>query len=60
MKITPKLKTLLKQLEKHRTAIGKERDALRELHEEIESLLDPVNRGVEALDDAITALSEQA
>ena len=45
---------------KHRDAIAKERDSLRELQSEIEDLLEPTNRGVEALDDAIHAISEQA
>ena len=57
---TTELKPLLKRLEKHRNNIAKERDALRELYDEIEALLDPTNRGVEALDDAIESISEQA
>lgn len=57
---TSKLKCLLKQIEKHRDAIAKERDALRELQGEIQDLLEPTNRGVESLDDAIQAFSEQA
>ena len=60
MKTTDKLKPLLKQLEKHRNAIAKERDALRELQSEIADLLEPVECGVEALDDAISSFSEQA
>ena len=53
------LKCLMKQLTKHRNAIAKERDALRELQSEIEDLREVTTRGVEALDDAIQAISEQ-
>jgi hypothetical protein len=56
----PPLKALLKRIEKHRATIAKERDALYEILSEVESLFEPVNRGVEALDDAIQAFSEQA
>lgn len=50
---------LYKQLKKHLDAISKERDALRRLRNEIEDVLEPTNRGVEALEEAVYAFSEQ-
>lgn len=38
--------------------MAKERDILRKIHEELESLLDSDGRAVEALDEAVDALSE--
>lgn len=54
------LKSLIRQLEKHRLAIAKERDGMRKMQDDIEDLLEPTSRGLEALEDAIAALSEQA
>lgn len=59
MKTTRTIKSLVSQMEKCRVAIGKQRDILREIQGEVESLLDPTDRGVEALDDAIETLSEE-
>jgi hypothetical protein len=53
------LKQLRIKLEKHKTVIAKERDALRDLQDEIESILEPTDRGVEALQEAIDSISEQ-
>lgn len=54
------LKQITKQLEIHRSAIAKERDAMRELIYEIESLLEPVEDGLTDLEFAIEKFSEQA
>lgn len=43
----------------HLVKISKERDALRLLRDEIDSVLEPTDRGIEALEEAIMALSEQ-
>ena len=48
------------ELRRLRDRIGKERDALRNLHQEVEDLLESTGRGLEALDEAIDALSELA
>ena len=55
-----KLATMIKQLEKHRERIGKDRDALREFQDEVESLRETCERAYEDLSCAIEALSEQA
>lgn len=53
-------KQMVKELEKRRTAIGKERDKLLELHSEIDNLLDSVELAEENLQSAIDALSQFA
>ena len=53
------LKQLVAQLKKHQNTIGKERDKIRELKEEIDSLLDPVEEGMMDLEAAIDRFSEQ-
>lgn len=53
-------KAIVKQLEKHRVAIGRERDALRDMQEEISVLFESCEMGVEALDTAIQTFSELA
>lgn len=53
-------RALVKQLERSRERIGKERDALRRLQEDVGALLDSTERAAEALDSAIDALSEYA
>lgn len=55
-----KLATMIKQLEKHRDKIGKDRDALRDFLDEVESLKETCDRAYEDLQCAIEALSEQA
>jgi hypothetical protein len=47
--------TMIKRLDRHMEKIATERDALRDFLVEIETLIDPMNRAVEA----IVALSEQ-
>jgi hypothetical protein len=47
-------------LEAHRAAIGRHRDALRDLQGDIEALAESAARAFESLDDAIDALSELA
>lgn len=51
---------LIKALEKHRAAIGRERDALRKVVEDYNDLLESCERANEALDDAIQTLSQLA
>lgn len=55
---TRSLATLRKLLNKHAANIAKERDALRALQDEIEEILDPTNRAIEALEEAVEAISE--
>ena len=55
-----KLATMIKQLEKHRDKIGKDRDALRDFEAEVENLRETCERAYEDLQCAIEALSEQA
>lgn len=50
---------LLKSLKKHRDAIAKERDALRELLEDFQQIEDCATAGLESLDNAIETFSEQ-
>jgi len=50
--------TVLKQLQKHRDKIGKERDALRAMQDEINTLFESCEQGIEALDNAIQTFSE--
>lgn len=52
------LPALKKALEIHAKRIAASRDALRDLQDEIENLLDPASRACEDLDSAIGALSE--
>ena len=54
----PLRKALLKSLEKHRDKIGKERDGLREIKDEMSSLLDATDRGLESLESAIDYFSQ--
>lgn len=53
-------KQLIKAIEKHRDAIAKERDALRELISDALALGDSSEEAVAALDTAIDSLSEYA
>jgi len=55
-----RIATMIKQLEKHRDRIGKERDSLREFLDEVESLKETCDRAYEGIQCAIDALSEQA
>ena len=51
-------KELIKELEEHKMAIGKERDKLRKLIDEIEPLARDTDDAVEYIQSAINALSE--
>lgn len=53
-------KLLLKKLEKERAKIAAARDNLRDLRDEIDSLLEPTEQGLQALEDAIETFSQQA
>ncbi len=53
-------KELLKKLRKHRDAIGKERDGLRKLLNDIENLHDCAEQSLVLLDEAIDIFSENA
>ncbi len=50
---------MIKALEKHKRDIAKSRDALRDIEDEIKGLRYTADRGIEALEEAIEALSEQ-
>jgi hypothetical protein len=50
---------LIKTLKKHSKAIGKERDALRDLREEIDNLFRDCDDGLSLLEDAIDIFSQQ-
>ena len=54
------LKSIMKQLEKHRDRISKERDSLRDVVLEYESLAEVCDTAIEDLNRAIDSLSEQA
>ena len=53
-----KKQKLIKEIEKHKNAIAKHRDALREIYEEIETDLDAFDRGIDYLQCAIDDISE--
>ena len=55
-----RIKQLIKQLEKRRDAIGKERDKLRELLSEWADLADTCDCAYEDIDHAIDSLSQYA
>jgi len=54
--MTPK--KLITEVEKYKTRIAKQRDGLRELISEAEELIESCERGDEALETALDALSE--
>ncbi len=54
------VKGLIKTLEKRRTAIGVERDKLRDLISDVEDLAETCDRAYDDLQNAIQALSELA
>lgn len=51
---------MMRQLEKERKLVGQRRDALRELRDEYEMLMDSCDRAETSIQDAIDALSELA
>ena len=51
------VKQIIKKLEMHKARIAKERDAMREFFDEVESLLDDWNGAEEDLESAIDRLS---
>lgn len=53
-------KSLVNRLKHHRDKIASERGELRQIKDEIDELLEPTERAVDALDDAINAMSEVA
>ncbi len=53
-------KLLVRQLQKHAQAIGKERDALRNMQDELNALFESCEQGLEALDSAIETFSQYA
>ena len=48
---TKELKAVLSKIEKAKEKISKERDVLRELYGDLESLLDSFDRGIEAIEN---------
>lgn len=55
-----KTNATVRKLEKIRERIGKERDALRDILDEVRTLEENSDRALVALDDCIDALSEYA
>jgi len=53
-------RSLIKRIESHRNKIALERDGLRKIKELVDELLEPTERAVEALDEAINSISEVA
>ncbi len=53
-------RVLLRKLKKHAAAIGRERDALREMRDEVAELLEATEQGMEAMDLAIETFSQYA
>jgi len=60
-----KIETLLKRINKHKDIIAKQRDQIREIHSELEMLLESFDEGLYGLEEgtdmierAIDALSE--
>lgn len=51
-------KDIVGKLKFHKDEIAKHRDELRALYYELEDTFDSVNRGVEALEEAVDILSE--
>lgn len=49
---------IVAKIEKHKTAIAKHRDALRDVYDDLECVLESADRGVEGLESAIATLSE--
>ena len=52
------VEALRKAVEYHKAEIGKHRDALRELLEDMEAVVDSSDRGIEYMEAAVDALSE--
>jgi hypothetical protein len=52
------VEALRKAVEFHKEEIGKHRDALRDLLEDMESVVDASDRGIEHMEAAVDALSE--
>ena len=53
-------KSILAKLKKHRDAVAKERDSLRDALSEVEALFSCCVQGIVLLDEAIDTLSQQA
>jgi hypothetical protein len=53
----PTLKSVIRDFEKHRAVVAKERDRLRDLQLEVEQLNEDCDEALGALEDAIDALS---
>ena len=56
----PSVAKLVRDLERTRVKLSYYRDKLRETQDELESLLEPTEKGIESLQIAIDELSEQA
>lgn len=54
------MKELLEKLEAIRTSLGEDRDKLRDLIEDSQSLLEPIEQACESIDQAIEFISQQA
>lgn len=52
-------KQILKQLKIHTDNIGRERDALRNLFNEVEDIINCADDGLEQLEQAISTISER-
>jgi hypothetical protein len=60
VKKSPMIVAFTKKLEKQKNIISVARDHLRELKYEIEALEESSDRGIEAIEEAVTILSELA
>lgn len=49
---------IVKRIDRHKAIIAKSRDELRSIYEDLESVLDSADVGLELLDDAVTTLSQ--
>jgi ABC-type transporter Mla subunit MlaD len=54
----PSLKITLARIERHKAAIGKHRDALRDILDDLQGVVDAADDGFESLNYAIEKLSE--
>lgn len=54
----PQLRAIIAKIERHKAAIGKHRDALREIYEDLEAIVGSADDGLQSLDYAINRLCE--
>lgn len=52
------LRGIVGKIERHKNAIAKHRDLLRAIQQDLESILESTNEGVEQMEGAITTMSQ--